>query len=369
MKGLVLAGGSGTRLRPITHTGAKQLVPVANQPVLFYGLAHLAEAGITQVGVVVGDAAAEIEAAVGDGSRWGLDITYLAQDRPLGLAHAVLIAGDFLGDDDFVMYLGDNLVRDGVARFVQAFEADRAERSQPRLGERHQRTSAQILLAHVPDAERFGVAEIGPGGEVVGLVEKPTDRRSDLALVGVYLFDHHVHEAVRAIEPSARGELEITDAIQWLIDHGHRVRHEVLDGWWKDTGQVEPLLEGNRLVLEAIERDVAGQVDGSSRVEGRVAIAEGVEVKGSVIRGPVTIGPGCRIVDSYVGPFTSIDQGCEVIGSEVEHSIVLAGARIEGISRLADSLIGRDVVVTCSDRRPLATRLVLGDHSRADLGR
>ncbi len=369
MKGLVLAGGSGSRLRPITHTGAKQLVPVANQPVLFYALDHLADAGIGEVGLVVGQTADEIEAAVGDGSRWGLRITYIPQPEPLGLAHAVLVAADFLADDDFVMYLGDNLVRDGVTRFVESFEADRADRAQPRLGERHRRTAAQILLAHVADAGRFGVAELGPDGEVVGLVEKPADPPTDLALVGVYLFDATVHEAVRAIVPSARGELEITDAIQWLIDHGHRVRHQVLEGWWKDTGQVEPLLEGNRLVLEAIEPRIAGVVDASSRVEGRVVVDAEAEVKGSVIRGPAIIGPGARVVDSFVGPFTSIDRGCEIVGSEVEHSILLAGCRIEGITRLVDSLIGRDVVVTRSARRPQATRLVLGDHSHVDLSR
>jgi glucose-1-phosphate thymidylyltransferase len=353
MKGLVLAGGSGTRLRPITHTGAKQLVPVANKPIMFYGIEDLVEAGIRQIGIVVGETAAEIEAAAGDGSRWGVEITYIRQEAPLGLAHCVLIARDFLGDDDFVVYLGDNLLRSGVAEFAARFEAESC--------------SAQILLARVPDPHRFGVAELGPDGEVVGLVEKPAEPPSDLALVGVYLFDTHIHEAVRAIEPSARGELEITDAIRWLIDNGHRVRHEVLDGWWKDTGKVGPLLEGNRLVLEAIEARIDGSVDAASTVEGRVVLEAGAEVKGSVVRGPAVIGANTRIVDSYVGPFTSIERDCEIVGSEIEHSIVLAESQIIGITRMVDSLIGRHVSVTRSSRRPHAARLMLGDHSQVEL--
>jgi len=353
MKGLVLAGGSGTRLRPITHTGAKQLVPVANKPIMFYGIEDLVEAGIRQIGIVVGETAAEIEEAAGDGSRWGVEITYIRQEAPLGLAHCVLIARDFLGDDDFVVYLGDNLLRSGVAEFAARFEAESC--------------SAQILLARVPDPHRFGVAELGPDGEVVGLVEKPAEPPSDLALVGVYLFDHHIHEAVRAIEPSARGELEITDAIRWLIDNGHRVRHEVLDGWWKDTGKLVPLLEGNRLVLEAIEPRIDGTVDAASVVEGRVVLEAGAEVKGSVVRGPAVIGANTRIVDSYVGPFTSIDRDCEIVGSEIEHSIVLAESQIIGITRMVDSLIGRHVSVTRSSRRPHAARLMLGDHSQVEL--
>ncbi len=346
VKGLILAGGAGTRLRPITHTGAKQLVPVANKPILFYGLEQLAEAGIAEVGIVVGDTAAEIAAAVGDGSRWGLTVEYLPQTAPLGLAHAVRIASDFLGDDDFVMYLGDNLLRQGVAPLVADFAA---ERSGPAP------CASRILLARVPDPHRFGVAALGADGTVEALVEKPAEPPSDLALVGVYLFDRRIHEAVRAIVPSARGELEITDAIQWLIDQGHPVRHHVLDGYWKDTGTLQPLLEGNRLVLEALEARVDGAVDEGSRIEGRVVLEAGAEVKGSIVRGPAIIGAGTRIVDSYVGPFTSIDRDCEVVDSEVEHSIVLAESRIIGIRRLIDSLIGRQVLVTRSAERPHAT--------------
>jgi glucose-1-phosphate thymidylyltransferase len=366
MKGLILAGGSGTRLRPITHTGAKQLVPVANKPILFYGLEDLAEAGVREVGIVVGDTALEIQDAVGDGSHWGLDVTYLRQEAPLGLAHCVLIARDFLGDDDFVMYLGDNLLRRGVAQFVERFEADQTAPASSRADGMGP-PCAQILLARVPDPERFGVAVLDGDGSVISLVEKPAHPPSDLALVGVYLFDPRIHEAVRAITPSARGELEITDAIRWLIEHGHRVRHEVLDGWWKDTGAIAPLLEGNRLVLEAMEARLDGTVDETSKIEGRVVLEAGSEVKGSVVRGPAIIGAGTRIVDSYVGPFTSIERDCEIIDSEIEHSIVLADSRVIGINRLVDSLIGRSVTVTRSGRRPNATRLMLGDHSRAEL--
>lgn len=354
VKGLILAGGAGTRLRPITHTGAKQLVPVANTPILFYGLQHLADAGIREVGIIVGDTAPEIRAAVGDGSPWGLEVTYIPQDAPLGLAHGVLIARDFLGDDDFVMYLGDNLLRDGVTRFVDGFAASRRADAEP--------AAAQILLAPVPDPQRFGVAEVGEDGSVEQLVEKPEVPRSDLALVGVYLFDPTIHEAVRAIEPSDRGELEITDAIQWLIDSGHRVRHEVLDGWWLDTGKLTPLLEANRLLLEIIEPSTAGKVDEASQIEGRVVISEGAVVTRSVIRGPVVIGAGTKVTDSYIGPFTSVDRGCEVVGSELEHSIVLAGSRISDVPRVIDSLIGRDAVVSRSDQRPSANRFLVGDH-------
>jgi glucose-1-phosphate thymidylyltransferase len=356
MKALILAGGAGTRLRPITHTSAKQLVPVANKPILFYGLEQMAEAGIVEIGIVVGDTAEEIRASVGDGSTWGLKVTYIPQDAPLGLAHCVLIAQDFLGDDDFVMYLGDNLLRQGVKEFVERFETD---------GRSH--SVAQILLARVPDPQRFGVAEIGPNGEVLRLVEKPADPPSDLALVGVYLFGPTIHQAVRAIQPSGRGELEITDAIQWLLDNGHRVHHQVVDGWWIDTGKLDALLEGNRLILETLDQRVEGSVDSDSRIEGRVVVCEGAEVVGSVIRGPAIIGAGTRVEHSFVGPFTSIAERCQVLRSEIEHSVVLGDSRIVDIPRVEDSLIGKEAVVTRSARRPRANRFMLGDHSQVDL--
>jgi glucose-1-phosphate thymidylyltransferase len=367
MKALVLAGGSGTRLWPITHTSAKQLVPVANKPILFYGLEAVAEAGIKDVGIIVGDTAAEIRAAVGDGSRWALDVTYIPQEAPLGLGHCVLIARDFLGDDDFVMYLGDNLIRQGVKEFVDRFEAERSRASTPTLAGDGEVPAAQILLAHVPDAERFGVAELDAEGRVVRLVEKPAVPPSDLALVGVYLFDKTVHEAVRAIDPSPRGELEITDAIQWLVDQGHLVRSEVLHGWWIDTGKLTPLLEANRLILETIERSIDGAVDAESEVHGRVVICEGAVVERSTIRGPAVIGARTRIVDSFIGPFTAVDRDCRIIGSEVEHSVVLAETVVDGIGRLEDSLLGRQVTLTRTRRRPRATRLMVGDHCQIDL--
>ncbi len=365
MKGLILAGGTGSRLRPITHTGAKQLVPVANSPILFQGLRHLADAGIEEVGIVVGDTADEIRSAVGDGSTWGLAVTYLPQEAPLGLAHAVLIAKDFLGDDEFVMYLGDNLLRDGVTSFAQRFAAAR-DPEQLEAGAAAP-PAAQILLAHVPDPQRFGVAELDADGSVIRLVEKPADPPSDLALVGVYLFDKTIHTAVRSIEPSERGELEITDAIQWLIDNGHRVRQEIIEGWWIDTGKITPLLEANRLLLEVLEPSCEGEVDEASEIDGRVVIAAGARVVDSVIRGPATIGAGVVIERSYIGPFSSIDHDCRIIDSEIEHSIVLAGSTIENVPHLIDSLIGRDVVVSRSARRPQGIRLMVGDHCQIDL--
>ncbi|MFM7271395.1 MAG: glucose-1-phosphate thymidylyltransferase [Actinomycetes bacterium] len=360
MKGLILAGGAGTRLRPITHTSAKQLVPIANKPILFYGIEGMAAAGIREIGIITGDTGAEIREAVGDGSRWGVEVTYIPQDAPLGLAHCVLIASGFLGDDDFVMYLGDNMLEQDLTGFVASFTAARAAGGPDA-------PAAQILLAHVDDPRQFGVADVDSEGHIVGLVEKPADPPSDLALVGVYLFDHHINDAVRAIAPSPRGELEITDAIQWLIEQGHRVRHEVLEGWWIDTGKKDPLLECNRLVLEILEPRQLGSVDEASEIEGRVVIEEGAEIVNSRIRGPVVIGSGTRVVDSYIGPFSSVASGCEIIDSELDHSVVLESARIVGIHRLTDSLIGRDVEVVRSERRPRALRLMLGDDSKVEL--
>jgi glucose-1-phosphate thymidylyltransferase len=363
MKGLILSGGAGTRLRPITHTSAKQLVPVANKPILFYGIEDMVEAGIEEIGIIVGDTADEIIAAVGDGTQWGADVTYIRQDAPLGLAHCVLIARDFLGDDDFVMYLGDNMLQQGLKEFVDAFESER--RLGPDADGRS--LSAQILLAHVEDPSQSGVAVLGPDGEVMQLVEKPPDPPSDLAVVGVYLFDTRIHTAVREIQPSARDELEITDAIQWLVDHGHRVRHEILRGWWIDTGKKDPLLESNRLVLETLEARCDGTVDANSRVEGRVVIEAGAEIVNSRVRGPAAIGAGTRVVNSFIGPFTSVAAGCEILDSEVEHSVLLEHSRVVSVPRLTDSLIGRHVEVRRSGATPVATRLLVGDHSLVEL--
>ena len=355
----MLAGGSGTRLRPITHTGAKQLVPVANKPIMFYGLEAIAEAGITEVGIVVGDTAAEIMATVGDGSAFGLQVTYIPQEAPLGLAHCVLIAGEYIGDDDFVVYLGDNLLEGGLGELAAEFG-----REQRRLTGA---PAAMILLKKVEDPTQFGVAELDPEGHVVRLVEKPLDPPSDLALVGVYFFDHRVHEAVRAITPSGRGELEITDAIQWLIDEGHAVIASEHRGWWLDTGKKDPLLEANRVLLELLEQRIDGSVDEESRIEGRVVIETGAIIERSTVRGPVAIGAGARVSDSFIGPFTAIGPGCEVVDTEIAHSVVLEGSRLLGAGRVVDSLLGREVVVTRHERRG-ATRLTLGDHSSVDLG-
>lgn len=353
MKALVLAGGAGTRLRPITHTSAKQLVPVANKPVLFYGLEAIAEAGITEVGVIVGETAPEIEEAVGDGSRFGVKVTYIPQERPLGLAHAVVISREFLGEDDFVMYLGDNFIVGGISGLVDEFRAERPD--------------AQILLTRVQDPTSFGVAELDGQGRVVGLEEKPQQPKSDLALVGVYLFTPAVHEAVRAIEPSWRGELEITHAIQWLIDQHRDVRSTTIAGYWKDTGNVTDMLEVNRSVLETVEPLVEGVVDGDSEIIGRVRVEEGARITDSRIVGPAVIGADTVISGSYVGPFTSVAEGCRIEDSEIEYSIVLRGASITGVRRVEASLIGRDVEVTPAPRTPSSHRLVLGDHSKVQI--
>ncbi|MEU2054920.1 glucose-1-phosphate thymidylyltransferase [Streptomyces bungoensis] len=353
MKALVLSGGSGTRLRPITHTSAKQLVPVANKPVLFYGLESLADAGITEVGMIVGETAAEIEEAVGDGSKFGLDVTYIPQERPLGLAHAVLIARDFLGDDDFVMYLGDNFVVGGIRTLVEEFRATRPD--------------AQILLTRVPDPRAFGVAELDADGQVIGLEEKPEHPKSDLALVGVYLFTPAIHQAVRAIRPSWRGELEITHAIQHLIDDRADVRSTVIRGYWKDTGNVGDMLEVNRTVLEGVQRRLDGDVDEASETVGRVVIEEGARIVGSRIVGPAVIGAGTVVTGSYVGPYTSIAENCRITDSELEFSIVLRDSSIAGVGRIESSLIGRHVEVTPAPGVPSAHRLVLGDHSKVQI--
>jgi len=353
MKALVLSGGAGTRLRPITHTSAKQLVPVANKPVLFYGLEAIADAGITDVGIIVGETADEIRRAVGDGSALGLDVTYIPQEAPLGLAHAVLIARDFLADEDFVMYLGDNFIVGGIGRLVEQFRLARPD--------------AQILLTRVSDPAAFGVAELDGDGTVVRLEEKPEFPKSDLALVGVYLFTPSVHEAVRSIGPSRRGELEITHAIQWLIDEGRDVRSSVIDGYWKDTGNVTDMLEVNRTVLETLERSVGRDVHDRSEIIGRVEIHPSARITASRIVGPAIIGANTTVRNSYVGPFTSISENCRLEDSEVEYSILLRDSSIVGVRRIEASLIGRNVEVTPAPRAPAAHRLVVGDYSRVQI--
>jgi len=349
LKGLILSGGAGTRLRPITHTSAKQLVPVANKPVLFYGIEALVRAGVTEIVIVIapqtGD---EIREAAGDGSAFGARIEYVTQDEPLGLAHAVLTAEEHLGDSPFVMYLGDNLLREGISDLVDAF--------------RESKPDALILLTHVPNPSEFGVAELD-GDRVVRLVEKPKDPPSDLALVGVYMFGPALFEAARAIKPSWRGELEITDAIQGLIDGGKRVESRLVRGWWKDTGHLEDMLEANRLVLEDIERRIDGELI-DSRVEGRVVVEQGARLERSLVRGPAVIGADSRITDAYIGPYTSIAPDVVVSGSEVEHSILLSGSKVRDIgARMEASMLGRNAELARGDGLPKTLRLIVGDNS------
>ena len=349
LKGLILAGGKGTRLRPITHTSAKQLVPVANEPVLFYGIRAIADAGITEIGIVVGDTAAEIKAAVGDGAAFGVQVTYIHQSAPLGLAHAVLESKDFLGDTPFVMYLGDNLILHGIKELVDEF--------------RHGDAAAQIMLAAVPNPSSFGVANLDDAGRVVKLEEKPPAPQSNLALVGVYMFDLPIWDAVAGIAPSPRGELEITDAIQWLVDAGKDVRSHLVTGWWKDTGKLEDMLEANRMVLDTFTTDLRGEVVDSS-VEFKVVVQEGARIVNSTIRGPAIIGKNTVIENSYIGPFTAIYHDCTIRNCEIEHSIILEHSQLRDIrDRICDSLIGRDVTVAPSHHKPRAIRLMLGDSS------
>jgi glucose-1-phosphate thymidylyltransferase len=353
MKALVLAGGSGSRLRPITHTSAKQLVPVANKPILFYGLEQIREAGITDVGIIVGDTAAEIEAAVGDGSALGIRATYLRQEAPLGLAHAVLTAEPFLGDEDFVMFLGDNLIEGGIAGLVEAFRRDAP--------------AAQLLLKRVPDPHRFGIAELDEHGAIVRLVEKPSDPPSDLALVGVYLFTSAIHDAAGRIEPSWRVELEITDAIQRLLDDGRVVRATEVEGWWLDTGKKDELLDANRIVLSTLAGRVDGEVDDESTLVGDVVVEEGARLVRTVVRGPAIIGRDVVLEDVFIGPFTSIAAGCRLERCEIEYSVVMERCTIRGVGRLEGSLIGRDVTISRTERRPAAHRLLLGDHAEVEV--
>ncbi len=350
MKGLILSGGKGTRLRPLTYTRAKQLVPVANKPVLFYGVEAIVAAGIREIGVVVGDTREEIQAALGDGSRFGAKITYIEQDAPRGLAHAVLISETFLRGEPFVMYLGDNLIADGISSLVDEYR---------RIG-----CNSQILLARVPNPEQFGVAELDEAGRVYRLTEKPKEPKSNLALVGVYMFDDTIWDAVKGIRPSARQELEITDAIQWLIDHGKSVHPHLVSGWWKDTGKIEDMLEANRIMLDTFSPQGLDGVGAGCRVEGKVVIEKGAKLTRSIVRGPAIIGAGAEIRDAFVGPYTAIGPDCVIEKCEIENSIVLQGSKLEGIpGRIADSLIGTNVRIHPGAERPRVHRFLIGDNS------
>ena len=358
MKGLILSGGKGTRLYPITFTRAKQLVPVANKPVIFRVIESIKDAGIDEIGIVIGDTGDEIRQAVGTGKQWGVNITYIQQDAPLGLAHAVKISQDFLGDDRFVMFLGDNVIQGGISGLIEEFAGSD--------------WNSQVVLTEVDEPQHFGVAELDGDRRIVRLVEKPRTPPSNLALVGIYMFDHHIFEAVNGIKPSWRGELEITDAIQWLVDHEYQVHPYIHRGWWIDTGKHLDLLEANNRVLAEKTHEVKGYVDRDSQIDHLVTVEQGAEIINSVVRGPAIIGEDCRIVNSYVGPFTSIYHDTVIEDSEIEHSIVLDHSHIRGIpSRIEDSVIGRDVEITYSPIKPKAYKMTLGDHSqgRAAVGR
>lgn len=350
MKGLILSGGKGTRLRPITHTSAKQLVPVANKPVLFYGIEAMAAAGIEEIGIIVApETGGEIRAAAGDGSRFGVAITYIEQDEPLGLAHASLTAEPFLAGDPFVMYLGDNLLQGGITDLVESFRASRPD--------------ALILLTPVADPENYGVAELDGDDRVKRLVEKPPEPATDLALVGVYMFTAGIHDAARAIRPSARGELEITDAIQYLVDAGRRVEPHIVRGWWKDTGRLDDMLEANRLVLDRIEPQIDGELI-DSQCDGRVIVERGAVLERTTVRGPAIIGAGARITDAYIGPYTAIGADCVITSAEVEHSILLEGSKVCNLEgRMESSLLGRNVTIARGVRQPRAYRFMVGDNS------
>jgi glucose-1-phosphate thymidylyltransferase len=350
MKGLILSGGKGTRLRPITFTSAKQLVPVANKPVLFYAIEALVQAGIEEIGIIIGDTGNEVKIAVGNGDRFNCKITYIQQEAPLGLAHAVKISEDFMGNAKFLMYLGDNILEQSLTPLVRNFEADDY--------------NCQILLKEVPNPQAFGVAVL-EGDKVVRLVEKPVEPPSNYALVGVYMFDRHVFEAVNAIKPSWRNELEITDAIQYLVSNNYNVKASILQGYWADTGKQSDMLETNRLVLEGLEKaKIEGFCDADSVIDGRVVIGKGAEIINSRVRGPAIIGEGCRIINSYVGPFSAIDKNCVITNSEIEYSIVMENSKILDVDhRIEDSLIGRNVTIEKSSLKPKAHKFLLGDNS------
>lgn len=354
MKGLVLSGGKGTRLYPLTYTSAKQLIPVANKPVLYRVIEAIRDAGITDIGIVVGDTAEEIKLAVGRGGRWGVNIDYIEQEAPLGLAHAVKISEDFLGDERFVMFLGDNVIEGGISPLIAQFA--------------NSEFNSQIVLTRVDMPEQYGVAELDNEGRIVRLIEKPKEPPSDLALVGIYMFDHHIFEAVKSITPSWRGELEITDAIQWLVEHEYAVYPYIHRGWWIDTGAPGDMLEANSLVLEELTPCVEGYVDRDSEVDSRVTVEKGAEVINSVIRGPAIIGEDSRIVNAYVGPFTSIYHHVLIENAEISRSIVLEHSQIRNLdNRVEDSLIGRHVVIHRSPIRPRAYKFTIGDHSQLGL--
>lgn len=351
MKALILSGGKGTRLRPLTYTGAKQLVPIANRPILAYVLDNIANVGIKEVGMIISpETGDEIKSTIGDGSKWGVAIKYILQSEPKGLAHAVVTAREFLGDDPFVMYLGDNLIGCGIEEFVDTFNKTRAD--------------AVILLKPVDNPQAFGVAQADSSGKIICLEEKPKNPKSNLALVGVYIFSKEIHSAIANIKPSSRGELEITDAIQNLITIGKPVHSHRLDTWWLDTGKKDDLLAANSIVLdEWFKRKIKGEVDAASQITGRVTIEEGAVIKNSTLRGPIVVGSGAVIEDSFIGPFTSIGGDTRIKKSIIEHCVILNGAEVSHVDRMEDSLIGRNAKVIKCHTKHQALRLMIGDDS------
>jgi len=355
MKALVLAGGKGTRLKPLTNTIAKQLLPVANKPILYYVLDQIREAGITDIGIIISpETGSYIKETVGDGSKWDAQITYIPQPEPLGLAHAVKTAQNFLGNSSFLMFLGDNLIQGGISQFVEQFNSSSSD--------------ALILLKKVKETHLFGIAELDEAGQVCHIEEKPEHPRSNLAVIGVYIFSPVVHEAIADIKPSWRGELEITDTIQRLIDTDRNVQSYILDGWWLDTGKKDDLLEANRVVLDdLLKRDIKGQIDAASQVMGRVEVGSETKIENSTIRGPVSIAEKCQVKDSFIGPFSSIGAGTVIESSSIEHSVILEGCHIFNIERLADSIIGKGTKVTKQKQGLKALKLFLGDDARVEL--
>ena len=350
MKALILSGGSGTRLRPLTYSQQKQLIPVANKPVLFYALEDVIEAGADEIGIILGPNKEQVIETVRS-ADWSVPIKFIYQGEPKGLAHTILVAEDFL-DEDFVMYLGDNILRDGIVSHEKRFHS---------LG-----SSASVLLTPVDDPQRFGVADLNPDGSIRRLVEKPKVPPSNYALVGVYFFTPLIIEACKSIKPSWRNELEITDAIQWLIENGHKVDASFVEGWWKDTGKPEDIFEANRLILDDIDGRCDGEVE-ESRVMGRVVMEEGTRIGRSVVKGPCIIGRDSIISDSYIGPYTSIGIGCQICGTEVEDSIIMDESRIVNAGKVVESLIGRNVRIKECDSLPRGSRMIVGDNSDISL--
>ncbi len=355
MKAIILCAGKGTRLRPLTYTSAKHLIPLANKPALEYSIEKIKECGIDKIGIIISEETGDdIKREIGNGQKWGVNISYILQEEPLGLAHAVKVARGFLENNSFLMFLGDNLLKDSICQYRDRFEKGR--------------THAFVLLTHVENPQQFGIVEL-KDNKIIRMIEKPKEPPTDLALIGVYFFEKSIHQAIDCIKPSARGELEITDAIQWLVDNQYKVDAEIIEGWWKDTGKPEDILEANRLILEDIRRVLdKGNIDKQSKIFGRVNLADGVEIRNSTILGPVIIGEKAKIIDSYIGPFTSLAHHVEVKDSEIENSVIMSHTLIMHIkNRMQNCLIGKNVHIYRSSEMPRVYEFILADDSNARL--